>query len=73
MSCPHQPDCALSSTLHTAPALRVWQTFYCESGFERCQRLRLLRAGSLVPTNLLPNGTWLGPRPGVRAGDAKGP
>ena len=63
MTCPHQPGCTLGSTLHTAPALRVWQTFYCESGFQRCERLKLLHAGNLVPANLLPNGTWLGAPP----------
>ena len=60
MTCPHQPGCPLAATIHTAPALRVWQTFFCESSFERCARLRLLRAGSLVPANLMPNGTRLG-------------
>ncbi|HEU4384797.1 MAG TPA: hypothetical protein VFR85_15025 [Anaeromyxobacteraceae bacterium] len=67
MTCPHQPGCGLASTFHTAPALRVWQTFYCESGFQRCARLTLLRAGSLVPSNLLPNGTWLAAGPAAAA------
>ena len=74
MTCPHQPGCTLGHTLQTAPALRVWQTFFCESGFQRCARLALLRAGSLVPANLLPNGTWLGTRPaGAPARAAKRP
>lgn len=70
MSCPHLPGCTLASTIHTAPALRVWQTFYCENGFTRCARLALLRSGSLVPENLLPNGTWLGNR--TTAGQRRG-
>ncbi len=63
MTCPHLPGCTLATVLHSAPALRVWQTFFCESGFQRCARLTLLRSGSLVPANLLPNGSWLGPSP----------
>ena len=74
MTCPHQPGCALGHTFHTAPALRVWQTFYCESGFQRCARLTLLRSGNLVPVNLLPNGTFLQTTaPGARTGPAKRP
>ena len=62
MTCPHQIGCSLAGALRTAPALRVWQTFYCDSGFDRCERLKLLRSGSPVPTNLMPNGSWLGAR-----------
>lgn len=53
---------------------RVWQILYCESGFHRCERLKLLRLGSLVPANLMPNGSWLGaPTARPAAGAAKRP
>jgi len=63
MTCPSRPGCGLAVALEVTPALRVWQTFYCESGWQRCERLKRSRAGNLVPPNLLPNGTWLGLRP----------
>ncbi|HET6923572.1 MAG TPA: hypothetical protein VFI16_10540 [Anaeromyxobacteraceae bacterium] len=62
MNCPNQPDCALAQALRTTPALRVWQILYCESGFHGCERLKLLRSGSPVPANLMPNGSSLGAR-----------
>ena len=37
-------------------ALRVWQSFYCEGMYGRCERFKLAEAGSDVPTRLLPNG-----------------
>ncbi len=59
MTCPNLPGCSLAGLLVAKPALRVWQTFFCESAYHRCERLKLFRAGRLVPTNLLPNGTQL--------------
>ncbi len=74
MTCPNQPSCALAESLRTAPVFRVWQILYCESGFHRCERLKLLRLGSLVPANLMPNGSWLGaPTARPAAGAAKRP
>ncbi len=40
-------------------ALRVWQTFYCEGCFARCERFKLAAAGKAVPPELLPNGRLL--------------
>ncbi len=37
-------------------ALRVWQSFYCEGAFRRCERYKLTAAGVSVPEKLLPNG-----------------
>ncbi len=37
-------------------ALRVWQSFYCEGCFARCERYKLATAGVDVPEKLLPNG-----------------
>ncbi len=49
-------------------ALGVWQSFYCESGFERCERYKLANAGVEVPPRLLPNGRLLeGPDAAVAA------
>lgn len=45
-------------------ALRVWQSFYCEGAFARCERHKLLAAGSDVPDRLLPNGRLLDLAPG---------
>jgi hypothetical protein len=37
-------------------ALRVWQSFYCEGAFARCERYKLAVAGRAIPDKLLPNG-----------------
>lgn len=37
-------------------ALRVWQSFYCEGIYSRCERFKLATAGAEVPERLLPNG-----------------
>lgn len=37
-------------------ALRVWQSFYCEGVFARCERYKLATAGQPIPDRLLPNG-----------------
>lgn len=58
-SCPHTPDCALDRSISMKEALRVWQSFYCEGAFARCERFKLAIAGRLVPDRLLPNGRIL--------------
>jgi hypothetical protein len=40
-------------------ALRVWESFYCEGSFERCERYRLHQSGREIPGRLLPNGRLL--------------
>ena len=47
-------------------ALRVWQSFYCEGVFARCERYKLAAAGETIPDRLLPNGRLQDP-PGVDA------
>ncbi len=37
-------------------ALRVWQSFYCDGIYVRCERYKLVNAGAEVPERLLPNG-----------------
>jgi len=63
MACPHSTRCALHSQLTTSHALTVWQTLFCDSGFDRCVRYRLTAVGAMVPPGLLPDGrTHLPPR-----------
>jgi hypothetical protein len=40
-------------------ALRVWESFYCEGFYVRCERYRLHGSGREVPGCLLPNGRLL--------------
>jgi hypothetical protein len=40
-------------------ALRVWQSFYCDGEFRRCERYKLALTGESVPDKLLPNGRLL--------------
>jgi hypothetical protein len=45
-------------------ALRVWQSFYCDGMYARCERFKLAEMGRAVPLRLLPNGR-LQPEPTV--------
>jgi hypothetical protein len=54
--------CSLHQSIGTKAALGVWQSFYCEAGFERCERYKLAVAGLDVPVRLLPNGRLLDPQ-----------
>jgi len=40
-------------------ALRVWESFYCDGAFRRCERFKLHESGLEVPRRLLPNGRIL--------------
>ena len=55
-ACPHTAACALHESISVPEALRVWQSFYCEGAFARCERYKLARAGRAIPDALLPNG-----------------
>jgi hypothetical protein len=55
-SCPVKLDCALAQRISTKEALGVWQSFYCEGQYSRCERYKLASAGLEVPEKLLPNG-----------------
>ncbi|HET8539482.1 MAG TPA: hypothetical protein VFL83_06390 [Anaeromyxobacter sp.] len=55
-SCPHASSCALSRNISMREALRVWQSFYCEGAFVRCERYKLATLGRAIPDKLLPNG-----------------
>ncbi len=54
--CPHTATCALHQSISMREALRVWQSFYCEGAFARCERFKLATAGREIPEKLLPNG-----------------
>ncbi|HET6437700.1 MAG TPA: hypothetical protein VFG59_06550 [Anaeromyxobacter sp.] len=51
--------CALRQSIGMKAAMDVWQSFYCESNYERCERFKLYGAGSEVPARLLPTGRLL--------------
>jgi hypothetical protein len=40
-------------------ALHVWESFYCDGNFRRCERFLLRQTGREVPSRLLPNGRLL--------------
>jgi hypothetical protein len=72
MSCPHQNACALTQSISMKEALRVWQSFYCEGCFTRCERYKLAVAGVAVPPRLLPNGRLTDGQDEVAAAYAQG-
>jgi hypothetical protein len=55
-SCPKIEACGLHRCISMKEALRVWQSFYCDGIFTRCERFKLASAGAEVPERLLPNG-----------------
>ncbi len=67
MGCSHQGNCGLFSTISMNSALKVWQTFYCESDFAKCERYKRSLAGFSVPATLLPNGKMIEAQPAVPA------
>ena len=48
-------------------ALRVWQSFYCEGAYRRCERYKLTASGVPVPEKLLPNGRLVDAGPVVES------
>jgi hypothetical protein len=63
--CPHIASCALTRNISMREALRVWQSFYCEGAFDRCERFKLATAGRAIPDRLLPNGRLQDPVEGA--------
>ena len=57
--CPIRAECGLQRNLGMKAALQVWQSFYCEGSWERCERHKLAGTGRCVPDRLLPNGRLL--------------
>jgi hypothetical protein len=70
MACPHAKRCTLHDQLGTRSALTVWQTLFCESGFDRCARYRLTAIGAFVPADILPDGRSHLPRDLLHAAKA---
>lgn len=58
-ACPDQAACGLHRSIGMTAALRVWQSFYCEGCYTRCERYKLSESGRPVPARLLPNGRLL--------------
>jgi hypothetical protein len=58
-ACPKTQNCALHPHIGMREALLVWQSFYCDGAFPRCERFKLAAAGVDVPQRLLPNGRLL--------------
>jgi hypothetical protein len=54
--CPKLLQCGFHRNVSMKEALRVWQSFYCEASYARCERYKLASAGAEVPERLLPNG-----------------
>jgi hypothetical protein len=59
MSCSRVPTCPLFRAFSMKSSLRVWQAYYCDGDYERCERWRIFSAGKAVAPNLLPNGRTL--------------
>lgn len=59
-ACPELLQCGFHKNVSLKEALRVWQAFYCEGVFSRCERYKLTASGLAVPEKLLPNGRLLG-------------
>ena len=59
MACARVSGCPLYQAFAMKSSLRVWQSYYCEGDFNRCERLRRSSAGLPVPPNMLPNGRML--------------
>ena len=71
-ACPHTSSCALTRNISMREALRVWQSFYCEGAFARCERYKLATAGRAIPDKLLPNGRLQDPEDGPFAAAGAG-
>jgi hypothetical protein len=63
-ACPLFLTCTLGRSISMREALRVWQGFYCEGVFARCERYKLASSGREIPEGLLPNGRLQGSSPG---------
>ena len=57
MACTHTENCELFAQFALNPALRVWQSHFCQGDFKRCVRFQMSLRGESVPLNMLPNGS----------------
>ncbi len=58
-ACARVSSCPLFKAFAMKSSLKVWQAYYCEGDWGRCERFKLVSAGKQVPVNLLPNGRTL--------------
>lgn len=58
-TCERIGTCPLFKAFAMKSSLRVWQTYYCEGDWSRCERLKLVASGQTAAPNLLPNGRLL--------------
>ncbi|HEY6100658.1 MAG TPA: hypothetical protein VIW03_14570 [Anaeromyxobacter sp.] len=63
-ACPNTTTCGLHRGIAMKEALRVWESFYCDGVYRRCERFKLAASGASVPDNLLPNGRLTDPDDG---------
>jgi hypothetical protein len=59
LPCPRVPTCPLFAQFKVKSSLKVWQSFFCEGAFDRCERYKLAVQSLPVALNLLPNGRLL--------------
>ncbi len=71
MPCPRLSTCKLANGISMREALRVWQSFYCDGMYARCERYKLAEAGRDVPVRLLPNGRLQDPPSSSEAADKR--
>jgi hypothetical protein len=58
-ACARVGACPLFKQFSMKSSLKVWQAYYCEGDWSRCERWKLVSEGRPVPMNLLPNGRML--------------
>jgi hypothetical protein len=58
-ACARAGACPLFKQFAMKSSLKVWQAYYCEGDWGRCERWKLLATGNAVPAALLPNGRTL--------------
>jgi hypothetical protein len=58
-ACARLDACPLFQQFSMKSSLKVWQAYYCEGDWSRCERWKLVAADKPVPANLLPNGRIL--------------
>lgn len=66
--CSHVSTCELFPKFGLRGSLKVWNTFYCQGQFERCERYQRALRGEPVSPCLLPNGKELNLDVLLRAG-----
>ncbi len=57
--CPRVGLCPLFAQFTVKASLKLWQGYYCDGGYDRCERYKLAATARPVPSNLLPNGRML--------------